>query len=200
MFIRSRSNKNKYEEINLLTDEELIQAYRDSKEVKYVGELFDRYTHLIFGVCMKHLKDVDESKDAVMEIFETLHQKLSAFQIASFKNWIFTVSRNHCLMILRKKTAHRKHHLEIYENSKQKIMENAVQSHPFEVNEKEQKMNLMKRGIELLREEQRRCIELLYLQEKSYKEVSQITGYDMKKVKSYVQNGKRNLRIFLENK
>lgn len=200
MFIRSRSNKNKYEEINLLTDEELIQAYRDSKEVKYVGELFDRNTHLIFGVCMKHLKDVDESKDAVMEIFETLHQKLSAFQIASFKNWIFTVSRNHCLMILRKKTAHRKHHLEIYENSKQKIMENAVQSHPFEVNEKEQKMNLMKRGIELLREEQRRCIELLYLQEKSYKEVSQITGYDMKKVKSYVQNGKRNLRIFLENK
>ena len=199
MFLRNSSVKKKDDRIKLLTDKEIIHAYKQNNEPSLLGELFERYTHLVFGVCLKHLKDVEESKDAVMQVFEQLPKKLNTFEIANFKSWIFTVSRNHCLMILRKKTAHRKHHVEIYEDSRQSIMENNGQKHPFVENEHEEKISRMKRGLEKLKEEQKKCIELLYLQQKSYKEVAEITGYDLKKVKSCIQNGKRNLRIYMEN-
>lgn len=200
MFLKNKSIRGNSKALNSLSDEELIANYKNDPDPKIIGELFDRYTHLAFGVCMKHLKDVDDSKDAVMQIFEDLQDKLLTFDIASFKSWLFTVSRNHCLMILRKSSSHQKHHQLIYEKSRRNIMELNVQNHLFEGNEKEEKISLVKKGIELLKEEQRKCIELLYLQQKSYREVAELTGYDMKKVKSHIQNGKRNLRIFMDNK
>jgi len=186
--------------MRLFSDEELIISYKKSGDNVSLGELFERYTHLVFGVCLKHLKDPEDSKDAVMQIFEDLQQKLVDFEISSFKSWIYTVSRNHCLMILRKNKTERKHHAEIFERSKEEIMETAVFFHPIKSDDTEEQLTFLQKGIEKLRKEQRTCIELLYLQQKSYQEVSEITGYDIKKVKSYIQNGKRNLRLFLENK
>lgn len=200
MFLRSRSNTGKRKNLQSFSDEELIQQYKQTKGSIYLGELFERYTHLVFGVCLKHFKNVEDSKDAVMQIFESLPPKLMEFEISSFKSWLYMVGKNHCLMTLRKNKSQQKHKLEIYESSKEIIMESAHFFHPIESNGKEERLSLMTLGIEKLKEEQKRCIELLYLQQKSYQEVSEITGYDLKKVKSYIQNGKRNLKIFIENK
>jgi RNA polymerase sigma-70 factor (ECF subfamily) len=185
-----------------LSDEELIQSYRRSRDKSYVGELFERYTHLVLGVCINYLKDRDESKDAVMEIFAGLFDKLLEFNIESFKSWIYKVAQNHCLMKLRKEKTARRHHLEIKASVREDFMESPGFNHPLELegDSDEEKISLLGKAIGQLRTEQKTCIELMYLEQKSYREVSEITGYDMKKVKSYIQNGKRNLKIILEKK
>ena len=198
MFLKFKLNKEK--SIRLFSDEELIISYKKSKENRFIGELFERYTHLVFGVCMKYLKNEEDSKDAVMEIFEDLHYKLSDHDISNFKSWIYSVSKNHCLMILRKKKSEERMKEGVYENSQQDFMESLDLFHPINKENLNDKIPKLKKGIELLKAEQKKCIELLYLQNKSYKEVAEITGYSMKKVKSYIQNGKRNLKIYLEEK
>jgi len=198
MFLKFRSNKKN--DIHSFSDEELIQSYKKSHNNNLIGILFERYTHLVFGVCMKYLKNEENSKDAVMEIFEDLHTKLVKHEISNFKSWIYSVAKNHCLMILRKDKSEEKIKGHVYENLHQDFMESFDL---FHLNNKEvlnDKIPKLKKGIELLKTEQRKCIELLYLQNKSYKEVADITGFSMKKVKSYIQNGKRNLKIYIEEK
>ena len=199
MFLKKR-NATSNIEMQSLSDEELIQSYQRSLEKSFVGELFERYTHLVFGVCINHLKDRDESQDAVMEIFSELFDKLLEFRIESFRNWIYRVARNHCLMKLRKDKATRRHHDIIRASFQEHFMETPDFNHLFEGDSDEEKTSLLGRAIDQLKAEQKTCIELMYLKQKSYREVSEITGYDMKKVKSYIQNGKRNLKIILEKK
>lgn len=198
MFLKIKKKYSQKQDFRSLADENLIFLFKDSRDNKYIGELFERYTHLIFGVCMKYLQDSEKSKDATMDIFENLHLKLIKHNVLNFKSWIHTVTKNHCLMLLRKNK--KEVHLidPILENNHYEFMEIEDIFHPQE-NNKELKVKKLNTGIKRLKEEQRTCIELLYLQNKSYKEVSEITGYEMKKVKSYIQNGKRNLKIYLED-
>ncbi len=162
-----------------------------------VGELFKRYSGFSFAICMKYLKDEDDSRDAVMSVFEKLFELLLKHNIDNFKPWLYSVLKNHCLLELRKATPFKRHHNE------DQISENIMENRAFmyqEVNGfPENELQKLENAIPKLSEEQRKCIELFYLKEKSYQEVSQITGYDMKKVKSYIQNGKRNLKIMLES-
>lgn len=199
MFLKKKSGNTNKNSLQVLADEELIRSYQASGDTLYVGELYTRYTHLVYGVCMKYFKEEEASKDAVMQLFESLHLKLLEFKIENFKSWIHTVSKNHCLMALRKIKTERKHHQEIYKDSKASIMESDAIFHPTESMQREEKLTLLEKAIEQLKVEQKTCIELLYLQQKSYQEVAHITGYDIKKVKSYIQNGRRNLKIILES-
>lgn len=199
MFLSIKFNRDRANKLKTISDEELINTFKKTEDNRYIGELFERYTHLIFGVCMKYLKDEENSKDAVMDIFEELGGKLKAHDISNFKSWIYSVSKNHCLMILRKETRKIHEHQNMYEIIRQEIMESGDIFHPSDNNELEDKIKKLKTGIIKLKEEQRTCIELLYLQNKSYQEVAELTGYNLKKVKSYIQNGKRNLKIFLED-
>ncbi len=153
--------------------------------------MFKRYTHLVYGVCMKYLKDEDESKDAVMQIFEKLLIDLKKYEIQNFKSWLHTVAKNYCLMQLRK-TNH-----ETPLNDKL-IVENNNFLHREEENELEERLTLMEEAIAQLNGQQKKCVELFYLKEKCYQEISDHTGYTMNEVKSFIQNGKRNLKIYME--
>jgi len=199
MFLKFKRKITSELDIKSFTDEELIVRYKDSADNNIISELFDRYTHLIFGVCMKYLKNKEDSKDAVMQIFEQLLSKLRTQEIQNFKSWIYTVSKNHCLMQIRHEHTTKKYKVEYYENMQQEIMESTELFHHLNKEEINDRIPKLKKGIDQLKADQRRCIELLYLQEKSYKEVSEMTGFSLKQVKSYIQNGKRNLKIFLEN-
>ena len=181
-------------------DEELIHIYKKSDNGDLVGELFERYTHLVFGLCMKYLKNEEESKDAVMQIFEDLHHKLKDHEIGNFKSWLYSVAKNHCLMQLRKEKTASRLKENIYQKIHAEVMELRVDLHPNSSVEQEEHIPKMMKGLQTLKEAQRTCLELLYLQNKSYKEVAEITGYSMNKVKSHIQNGKRNLRFYMENK
>jgi len=173
-------------------DAALVARYKTSGDLEVLGLLYNKYMHLVFGVCMNYLKDEEQSKDAVMQIFEELVVKLKIHEVQNFKSWLHVLSRNHCLMALRKTG---KHTIVSLEDS---FVENTDFVHLDVDDTKETKLSAMEKCMETLPEEQRVSVDLFYLQEKCYKEVAEITGYDMLKVKSYIQNGKRNLKICIE--
>jgi len=175
-----------------ISDLELIAQYKASGDLTLVGVLYNRYMTLVYGVCMKYLKDREESQDAVMQIFEKLMVSLKEHEIAHFKSWLYVTSKNHCLMALR--AGKRKNTAEISDD----FMENDLLLHHQEDPEMESNLVKLEKCIEHLVAEQKYCVTLFYLQQKCYKEIVQITGFDDNKVKSYIQNGKRNLKLCME--
>lgn len=174
-----------------ISDEELIQLYKSDHDKARVGILFGRYSHLVFGVCLKYLKNKDEARDSVINIFEKLFEDLKSHPVENFRAWLHTVTRNYCLMQLRK--ANRPG----TESDVDELSWKLKEEHSEEPVVKEEQLQHMEKAMEKLADEQRKCIDLFYLQEKCYQEVADITGYTLKQVKSYIQNGKRNLKILL---
>jgi RNA polymerase sigma factor (sigma-70 family) len=198
MFLRFGRKQDK-QNIHDLTDHELILKYRQTSDPEIIAELFQRYTHLVYGVCLKYLDDKDEAKDAVMEIFEGLLEDILRHEIHNFKSWLHSVTRNHCLMKLRKTKPIRMDMEALDENNDEVFVEFPLDLH-LEDELEEHTLKEMGSAMVTLKEPQRRCLELVYLEDKSYAEVCEITGYSMNEVKSHVQNGKRNLKIRLESR
>lgn len=173
-------------------DAVLLDRFSATGDLEVLGELFQRHAEMVYYVCYRYLQDAEDSKDAVMQIFEELTKKVSKQEIREFGNWLYVLSRNHCLMRLRAQK--NKQHVSIEE-----FVEFPVDMHPdSDPEEKERELSALEACVEKLPEKQRRSIDLFFLREKCYSEVAAITGYGMKEVKSYIQNGKRNLRICME--
>ena len=174
------------------TDLDLIERFRSMSDQNALGELFTRYSAMVYGVCLKYLRDRDEAKDAVMQIFEKLQSDLKKHGIEHFKSWLYVTSKNQCLMTLRAQKKMAKE--EIGEN----FVENEFILHPSDDNGLEQNLEKLTKCIEQLKNDQKRCVQLFYLKEVCYKEIVSETGIDLKKVKSHIQNGKRNLKICMD--
>ena len=175
--------------IENLSDGELITRYQKNGNKKYLSPLFERYSHLMFGLCMKYFKNEEKSKDAVLDVFEKLIVDLKHQQVKSFKSWVYVVAKNHCLMQIRNQVA---------TNKKFDDYSVSQANDGLEIlDDTETKLEHLEEAIEELKDEQKECIKLFFIKEKCYTEVADITGYSLKKVKSYIQNGKRNLKIKL---
>lgn len=157
-----------------------------------LGMLFTRYSSLVYGVCLKYLKDRNEAQDAVMQVFEKLVHTLMEHEVTYFKSWLYVSTRNHCLMYLRANKGKQTEELSPF------LMDSGAFEHPEEATELEGNLVKLEECIEKLVTEQQRCVRLFYLKQKCYQEIGAATGYDLKKVKSYIQNGKRNLKICME--
>ncbi|GAA4782339.1 sigma-70 family RNA polymerase sigma factor [Olivibacter ginsenosidimutans] len=172
---------------------DLLRQYKSNGDLKILGILYEPYMPLIYGVCLKYLKDESLSEDAVMQIFEQLIQKLRIHSVSNFKSWLYSFARNYCLMELR---AHKINTISIEDDT---FMENNEFLHqPFGEDTVETKLSAMEKCLEHLTAEQQWCIRLFYLEQKCYKDIATITGFDLNKVKSHIQNGKRNLKICME--
>jgi RNA polymerase sigma factor (sigma-70 family) len=179
-----------------ITDNQLILLYKRSKDRTIVGELYKRYTQFVFLVSMKYLKDEDESKDNVMTVFEKLFDDLLVHEISNFKSWLYRVTQNQCLMYLRKEQTSLKN-LQEYKKDSEGFMEFDQDSHLNENKKNNQKIETIHDAVNQLNKEQGECVKLFYLEGKSYVEIAEITNYSLNNVKSYIQNGKRNLKIIL---
>ncbi len=175
-----------------LDDDALIALYKKSGDLEVLATLYGRYMYLVYGVCLKHLQDEELSKDAVMQIFEELVVKLKIHEVKQFKSWLHVLSRNYCLMALRKSSKNKTVSLE------DTFVENTDFVHLNNDETKEIQLAIMEKCMESLPDEQRISVDLFYLKEKCYKEIAEMTGYELQKVKSYIQNGKRNLKICIE--
>ncbi|MFM2359601.1 MAG: hypothetical protein RLY16_1594 [Bacteroidota bacterium] len=178
-----------------LTDQELIIAFKANADKVALSELYQRYMDLVFGVCLKYLKEPELCKDAVMDIYEQLNHKLLRHEVENFKSWLHVLARNHCLMQLRSvkniKTTE-------FDGN---VMQSAENEHlRNEAFQKEQQLSELEDCIQQLPNDQKSSIELFFLQEKCYNEIAEITGHDWNKVRSYIQNGKRNLKICMDKK
>ena len=177
---------------NEMPDKELADLFRTTGNMEVLAILFQRYMDLLYGVCLKYLKQPETAKDAVMQIFEELAQKLSKHEVENFKSWLHTLAKNHCLMQLR--TPKNLKTVEFKAESMQ--LEEDV--HLNGVLTKEENLQKLEGCLQTLSAEQKITVELFYLQNKCYKEIADATGLDWNKVRSHIQNGRRNLKICME--
>lgn len=180
---------------NDATDKDLVAAFKKSGDLEPLSILYQRYMDLVFGVCLKYFKDAERSRDGVMDIFDELTRKLKAHEVDNFKGWLHVLARNYCLMQLRSPR-----NLKTTEFNPS-VMQSGQNAHlNGEVLEKEENFRKLEQCLEQLTDEQRTAVRLFYLENKCYNEIAEITGFEWNKVRSYIQNGKRNLKICIEQK
>ena len=184
-------NTEKYKHI---TDNQLLEHFNADKNNEWLGILLHRYTLLLFGVCMKYLKNEEEAKDAVQQVFLKTITDLHKYKVDYFKSWIYMVAKNHCLMKLRK-NGNRMLNIDEQIITTGDDLENKSKQI-----QKEQTLTQMEWALQQLNAEQQQCLHLFYLEKKSYHEISDQTGFTLLQIKSHIQNGKRNLKIMLERK
>jgi len=194
-FTNLHTKDNKF---SAIMDEELIVMFRNQGRMEVLGELYRRYAHLVLGVCIKYLKDQEEAHDATMQIFEKLISDLKTSRVENFKPWLYMVAKNFCLMEIRKDASKQRHLEVIREQSDENFVEIWEELHLNDVDD-QKRLAALHQAITQLNQEQRTCVRLIYLENKSYKEIADITGMDINHVKSHIQNGKRNLKLLLES-
>jgi len=182
-----------YKNSQELTDEELLERFRTDENSDWIGILFDRYAILLLGMCMKYLKNEEDARDSVQQIFLKVLAEVNKHKVQFFRAWIYQVTRNHCLMQLRQKNQVRQ------EEVSEKHMNDAAEQEEDKARfvEKDNLLENMQLALEQLNPEQRTCVKLFYLQKLSYQDIAGQTGYTLLQVKSYIQNGKRNLKLLL---
>jgi RNA polymerase sigma-70 factor (ECF subfamily) len=188
LFLRKRQTEE--------SDEDLLKHYMEDGDIGILGMLFERYMYLVYGVCLKYLEDREAAKDEVMNVFEKLVTTVPGQEILNFRTWLYVVTKNHCLMVLRSRRSETVHR-EAMLSDPEFFMENTSEMHPME-EDGETDMKKLEECIERLKEEQRRCIRLFYYEGYAYRQISEMLEMEEGKVKSHIQNGKRNLRICME--
>jgi RNA polymerase sigma factor (sigma-70 family) len=177
-----------------LSDHELVMLYKKSGDLKVLGELYQRYMELVYGVCLKYFKEPETAKDAVMAVFEELVPKLQKHEVENFKGWLYMLAKNHCLMQLR---SSKNRHVQEFDAERMQLTEEV---HLNGVMEKEEHLDGLQDCMQALSNEQRTTVTLFYLENKCYKEITEVTGMEWNKVRSLIQNGRRNLKICMEQK
>ena len=182
-------NRTRY---NNLSDEELLLAYRAGKNNELLGYLLQRYTMLLLGVGMKYLKDKALSEDAVQQVFLKALTHLPKTEVQNFKGWLYILMRNHCLQVLRDKSY----------RAGEEVLANLpeINTDKEELLWKNETIDQMNEALKELNEEQKTCVVMFYLDKKSYQQISERTGFNFTQVKSYIQNGKRNLKQIIMKK
>ena len=180
------------------TDSELLELFKKSSNNQYLGTLLNRYNLLVFGVCMKYLKNPEEAQDTAQQVFEKVISEIKKYEIPYFKSWLYSVTKNQCLMQLRK--THSK--LNISEKHFEEFDIEATQDLDLQLNEEylATRITQLNEALEKLNSEQSTCITLFYLKRLSYREIEKKTGFSFQQIKSHIQNGKRNLSIMLNDK
>ena len=175
-----------------LGDDQLLAAYRESSDLEVLARLYQRYIDLLYGVCLKYLEEAESAKDAVMDIFEELAQKLPKHEVTYFRGWLYTLAKNHCLMKLR---SAKRVKVRSFDPGH---MQTADELHLNGVMEKEEQLEKLSKCLETLSAEQKTVVELFYLRYKCYREIEEMTGLEWNQVRSHIQNGRRNLKICMD--
>lgn len=179
------------------SDEELLKHYKQSGNKDLFADLFKKHVSVVYGTCLFYLQDKDEAQDATMQLFEKLMLDINTREIDNFKGWLSFVVRNHCISIIRKNKSQNKNIKSYYEFE----YEDANYETEEKINTVSDDVMLenMKQCLPKLKENQRLCVELFYLNNKSYQDIANQTGFTLNEIKSYIQNGKRNLKLLLED-
>lgn len=175
-----------------IDDKELLERYYAERDNELLGILMQRYTILLLGVCMKYLRNEEDAKDSVQQVFLKAINELQKYKVEYFKSWLYMVAKNHCLMKLRGKgkinAEIKDDMLAVYDEAGQRKA----------IADKDLLLSNMETALKQLNAEQQVCVTLFYLEKKTYQQITELTGYPLMQVKSNIQNGKRNLKIQLE--
>lgn len=181
-----------------LSDEELINQFKQYGNKNIFAELFKKHVKVVYGTCLFYLQDKDDAQDATMQLFEKLMIEVKNRDILNFKGWLSFVVRNHCISIIRKNKSNQKNIKSYYEF--EYVAPNIETEEKINAVDDEQMIELMTESLFQLKDKQRICIDLFYLKNKSYQEIATETNFSINEIKSYIQNGKRNLKLLIEEK
>ena len=176
------------------SDDELLKQFIQTSKQELLGQLYARYVPLVYGLCLKYLGQIADAEDAVSDIYEELVRKIHKYQIVNFKTWLYSVAKNHCFQILRKEKNR------FFEEIDTHVMELDEFEHLFDVNEDREKESALNYCLTTLPKEQQQCVLHFFFENFSYADIVEKTGFTLNKVKSYIQNGKRNLKICILKK
>jgi len=177
-----------------LTDQELVTRYKQTGDLEILGQLYQAYMDLVYGVCLKYFKEPERSKDAVMQIFEELVSKLKKHEVENFRGWLYQLAKNHCLMQLR--TPKNLRTVEVPES----LMQTDENVHLNGMMEKEENFQRLEYCLNALSDDQRMAVRLFYIEGKCYNEIVEVMGREWNQVRSFIQNGRRNLKICMDGK
>ncbi len=197
MLFGAPKRKDDTPDLATLPDDQLIAYYKQSGDRDVIAEFYDRYAHLLYGVCMKYMKNETDSKEALMQVFEKLYESLKIYEIEFFKSWFYSVTKHHCLYLLKRHKEYAYEEKDLMWKTPKDFVEFGDDLTLCGRLEKMDQTKQLEWAMEQLKEEQRICVDLFYLKEKSYEEVQEITKFTYKQVKSFIQNGKRNLKNLL---
>ena len=178
------------------SDEDILKHYKQTGDKEIFADLFKKHVTVVYGTCLFYLQDKDEAQDATMQLFEKLLLDVNNREIDHFKGWLSFVVRNHCISLIRKQKSQSKNVKMYYEFEYQDA--NLETEESIGRVGDEQMLEQMKQSLPKLKEGQRICVELFYLKDKSYQEIANETSYSLNEIKSYIQNGKRNLKLLME--
>jgi RNA polymerase sigma-70 factor (ECF subfamily) len=178
-----------------ISDQQLLDRFHETGDNQWLGILLERYTLLLFGVCMKYLKNEDEAKDAVQQIFLKALTELPKYKVTYLKSWLYTIARNYCLMRLRDK-----HKTPVGISENMALPSDETEDYRLEQVARDRQVTLMEQALGELSPEQRTCVQAFYLSRQTYQQIAEQTGFNYMQVKSYIQNGKRNLKLLLLKK
>ncbi|MEO8582572.1 MAG: sigma-70 family RNA polymerase sigma factor [Flavitalea sp.] len=178
-----------------VTDQQLLENFRRDRDNSWLGTLFQRYTLLLYGVCMKYLKNEEEAKDAVQQVFLKAITELKKYEVRYLKSWLYMIAKNYCLMKIRERQVKGAANIDDHQIADEADANTIVQHI-----EKNQRFELMQACLLELSGEQKQCVTLFYLEKKSYQDIAKLTGYSVMQIKSYIQNGKRNLKLLMNKK
>jgi RNA polymerase sigma factor (sigma-70 family) len=183
------------------SETDLLRKYRQTGDLSILGKLYEPHMEMVFAIAMKYFRDEDDAKDTVMQIFEELITKLRQHEVENFRAWLGMVARNHCLMKIRSSRSALSGQFsdDNEEEFSAHFMEISNSQHLTDDFDIEENLTKLENCLQTLNAAQKQSVELFFMQEKTYQEVSQLTGFEINKVKSYLQNGKRNLKICMEN-
>ena len=170
------------------SEENLLRAFVESGDANFFGELYRRYIPLVYGLCLKYLSNKEGAQDAVMDIFEVLVEKIPQYEINNFRTWLYSVAKNHCLQVLRKDKQIN------YINIEEGVVENQAIFTLTDIAQSQEETEALEYCLTTLPDEQRVSINYFFYDDKSYADIVDLTGFALTKVKSYIQNGKRNLK------
>jgi len=170
------------------SDDELLKQFKETANQEVLGQLYSRYIPLVYGLCLKYLQQIEDAEDAVIGLYEELSQKIQRYQIDNFKTWIYSTAKNYCLQILRKEKKNYFEEIDIQN------MESDEFEHLIDVEDDKEKEDALNYCLEKLSDEQQQCIMLFFFENFSYTDIVEKKGFELSKVKSYIQNGKRNLK------
>lgn len=175
-------------DISKLSNDELVEHSKEEEQPVCFSELYRRYIPMVYGLCLKYLANEADAQDAVMDLFEEVSRKIKEYDIKNFHTWLYSVAKNHCLLRLRKAKG------SFLVPIDEEFMENGDFFTLLDKEKSNEEESALLLCMNELGEEQRRSIEYFYYENRSYADIVDLTGYPLKKVKSYIQNGKRNLK------
>ncbi|MBI4764105.1 MAG: RNA polymerase sigma factor [Deltaproteobacteria bacterium] len=180
--------------MNELPDERLIEAALGGDDEAFI-QLVGKHKRRVMGLAARFTQIRDELDDICQEVFIKIYNKLRTYKNdAPFEHWLSRITVNACYDALRKKKLTMVNTSVMYN-----LTFDIADSSSEDRQTAEEAYYILSRGLAKLKAPERLVITLLELEEKSIREVAELTGWSETNVKVRAFRARKALRKILED-